>query len=349
MILNKRAEAERFLSAPPSHVRAAVIHGRDRGGVRERAQALALKLVKDPNDPFDVGLLTEGDLESDPGRLADELCALSLTGGRRLVRLQIGEKAAIDRLAAEALIRHAEGAFNADAFFLIEAGALGKDSGLRKAAEASKAAASLPVYEDEAGDLARMTREQLNKEGVSLTSDALDAFVARLPRERGVARQEIERLVLFLGPRSGVVGDAALLEAHLGAEPEASLSEAVEHAFGGRAGAAYAGLRRAMDQGEAGAAAVRTAGMHLARLRKVDVMVKGGAPAQTAVKAAGVFWKGEREFLRQARAWTSPALDDAQAQIADADRSCKTAGAPDDLIAERLYLTTAATARRLGL
>jgi len=349
MILSKRAEAERFLSAPPAGIRAAVIYGRDRGGVRERAHGLAAKLVKNPDDPFDVGLLTEGDLDSDPARLADELSALSMTGGRRLVRLQIGEKASTDRLAAEALKAHEEGAYNADAFLLIEAGALGRDSALRKAAEAAKTAACLPVYEDELGDLARLTREALHKDGVGLTSDALDLFVARLPRERGVARQEIERLSLFLGPRSGTVGDPQLLDAHLGAEPEASLSDAAEHAFGGRAGAAYTGLRRAMDQGEAGVAAVRVAGMHLARLRKIDVLVKGGSQPQSAVKAAGVFWKGEREMLRQARAWTSAALDEAQAEVFEADRACKTAGAPDALIAERLYLSTAATARRLGL
>jgi DNA polymerase-3 subunit delta len=207
MNLNKRAEAERFLSAPPAHIRAAVIYGRDRGGVRERAHGLAAKLVKDPDDPFDVGVLTEADLDSDPARLADELSALSLTGGRRLVRLQLGEKAGPDRLAAEALKAHEEGAYNADAFLLIEAGALGRDSALRKAAEAAKTAACLPVYEDELGDLARLTREALHKDGVGLTSDALDLFVARLPRERGVARQEIERLSLFLGPRSGTVGD----------------------------------------------------------------------------------------------------------------------------------------------
>jgi DNA polymerase-3 subunit delta len=33
----------------------------------------------------------------------------------------------------------------------------------------------------------------------------------------------------------------------------------------------------------------------------------------------------------------------------DADRMCKTAGSPDQLIAERLALTVAARARRIGL
>ena len=349
MILKQRAEADRFLSKPPADVRAALIYGRDRGGVRERADALAKKLVPNPDDPFDVDVLGEGDLDGG-ARIADALAALSMMGGRRLVRLTLsGEKPAGDKVTAEVLKSHLDGQYNAEAFFLIEAGGLGRESGLRKAAEAAKLAVCLPVYDDEVGDLARMTREALAKDGVSLTSEALDLFVSRLPKERGVARQEMERLALFLGPGSGVVGGPELLAAHLGVEPEASLFDAADHAFGARSAQAHAGLRRALAEGEAGAAAVRAAGMHLAKLRRANVLVRNGASQQEAAKAAGVFWKQEREFLRQAKAWSSAALDDVQAEIAAADRGCKTAGSPDALIAERLYLTTAARARRLGL
>ncbi|HEX8570540.1 MAG TPA: DNA polymerase III subunit delta [Caulobacteraceae bacterium] len=349
MILKQRAEADRFLSKPPADVRAALIYGRDRGGVRERADALAKKLVRDPNDPFDVDVLGEGDLEGG-ARIADALAAISMMGGRRLVRLTLsGEKSPVDKIVAEALKAHLDGQFNAEAFFLIEAGGLGRESGLRKLAETAKLAVCLPVYDDEVGDLARLTRESLAKDGVSLTQEAMDLFVGRLPKERGVARQEIERLALFLGPGSVTVGGPELLQAHLGVEPEASLFDAADHAFGGRAAQAHAGLRRAMQEGEGGPMAVRTAGMHLAKLRRANVLVANGASAQEAAKASGVFWKQEREFLRQARAWSSDALDDVQAEILSADRACKTAGSPDALIAERLYLTTAAKARRLGL
>ena len=100
----------------------------------------------------------------------------------------------------------AEGGLNPDAFFLIEAGGLDRSSPLRKAAEAAKAAAAIVIYDDETGDVARMVREALAKDRVGLTPEALDLFVARLPRERGVARQEIERLALVpLGPGSNTV------------------------------------------------------------------------------------------------------------------------------------------------
>jgi DNA polymerase-3 subunit delta len=350
MILNRRGDVERFLAAPQAAVRAALIYGRDLGVVRERAQELAGRVTDRLDDPFDVALITEGDLAADAGRLADELMAFSLTGGRRLVRLKIfAEKSAADRAAAAALEAHASGAYNPDAFFLIEAGALGRDSALRKAAEKSPGAAAIPCYEDEVGDLARLTREALGKDRVSLTSEALDLFVRRLPHERGVARQEIERLALYLGPGSGAVGDPAMLADFLGVEPEASLAEAAQDAFGARAAQAQASLRRAAAEGEGGPAAVRAASQHLGRLRRTATLKAAGADLAEAAKSAGVFWKNEKEFLRQARVWTLPELDDLQPQLLAADIACKQTGSPDHLIAERLVLEIARRAKRLGL
>jgi DNA polymerase-3 subunit delta len=221
---------------------------------------------------------------------------------------------------------------------------------LRKAAEAEKAglAVVIPCYEDETGDVARLVREGLAKDKVGLTGEALDLFVRRLPHERGVARREIERLALYLGPGSGAVAGPADLEDFLGVEPEASLADAAADAFGGRLAAAQAGLRRAAE-GETGPSAVRAMGMYLGRLRRTLTLTKSGAGLQEAAKASGVFWKSEREFLRQARAWTLPLLDEIQPEILAADRACKTAGSPDHLIAERLALMIAGRARRLGL
>jgi DNA polymerase-3 subunit delta len=349
VILSRRPDIERFLARPDPGVRVAVIYGRDAGVVRERADALAAKATDRPDDPFDAVLITEADLDAEPARLVDELQALSLMGGRRLVRLRLGEKASADRATADAAAQHAGGAYNPEAFFLIEAGGLGRDSQLRRTAEKAEATAVIPCYEDEPGDVARMTREALAADKVSLNAEALDLFVSRLPHERGVARREIERLALYLGPGSGRMASAADLEPFLGVEPEASLADAAADAFGGRLAAAYAGLRRAAQEGEAGPAAVRAMGMHLARLRRVVTLHKAGAGLPEAAKSAGVFWKNEREFLRQARTWTLPDLDRMQAEVLAAEQACKQTGSPDRLIAERLALTVAGRARRLGL
>ena len=351
MILAKKPDIDRFLAQPGSDIRAVLLYGKDRAVVRERADLVAAKSTQNPDDPFDVAVLTETDLSNDSARLVDELAALSLMGGRRLVRLKLtGEKGPVDKAAADALKQHVDGLLNGEAMLLIEAGALAKDSALRKAAEQAKTGAVvIPCYEDDTGDVARLVRDLLSKDRVGLSADALDLVVARLPRERGVVRQEIERLVLFLGPGSGVTATPADLAPFLGVEPEASLSDAAADAFGGRLGAAQAGLRRAFAEGENGPAAVRAISFYMGRLRRVLTLHKSGAGLQEAAKSSGIFWKQEREFLRQARAWSLDQLADLQPNLLNADRACKQTGSPDTLIAERLALTIAGRARRLGL
>lgn len=343
-------EVDGFLRSPGRAHRAALIYGRDPGVARERAQALALHNTDRPDDPFDCAELTEADVGVAPGRLEEELAALSMLGGRRLVRLRLDEgSAGAERIAAEALAAHLEGRLNPEAFLLIIAGDLRKDSSLRRSAEAAGACAVIACYEDTPADLARLVRQSLATEGLSLTPDALDLFVSRLPGERGVVRQEIARLILYLGPGSGANARPEDLQDFLGVEPEASLAEAASDAFGGRVEAAQSGLRRAAREGMSGASAVRALSVHLARLRRIATAVAGGAPLPAAVKAAQVFWKAEREVSRQARLWSLREIDRLQPQILEADIACRQTGAPDQLIAERLALATAQRARRLGL
>jgi DNA polymerase-3 subunit delta len=356
MILNRRPDIDRFLAAPGAAVRAAVIHGRDHGVVRERAEILARAATARPDDPFDVARLTQSDIAREDARLEGELAAISMMGGRRLVRLQLAddtgpERTKAERLAGEALARHLAGELNPDALFVIEAPPLRADSPLVKLGKDSAACAVIPCYEDEAGELKLMARDSLAREGLHLSTEALDAFVRRLPHDRGVARQEIERLALYLGP--GAQGQTGLdqLADFFGVEPEASLGEAALHAFGGRLAAAQAELRLAAQEGEGGIAAIRALALHLGRLRRVAMARAAGAPPQAAVRAAGVFWKSEREVLRQANAWTLAQLAGPQADILEVEMACKRGGsrAPDQLLAERLAFGIAGHARRLGL
>jgi DNA polymerase-3 subunit delta len=346
--MSRSPDIERFIAGPPAGIRAAIVHGRDLGLVRERAANLGRAVTANPDDPFDAAHLTESDVLADPARLEGELAAISMMGGRRLVRLRLSGSSA-DRPAAEALERHLAGALNPEAFFLIESEALRNDNPLIKVGKDHEACGLIPCYEDDAGDLARLTREALAREGVSLDARALEAFGARLPHDRGVARQEIERLILFLG--HGARGAARLedLTAFFGVEPDVSLAEAALHAFGGRLGAAQADLRRADLEGESGIPAIRALAGHLTRLRRAAQLRAGGANPQAAAKAVGVFWKSEREFIRQSTAWTAAELAGPQRDIFAADLACRRTGAPDRLLAERLAFAIASHARRLGL
>ena len=350
MKLAKRPEIDAFFKRPPAHMVGALIYGKDRSQVIERGTVLAKQIVPDITDPFNVSLLTDSDLESDAARLEGELQSLSLMGGRRLIRLKFfTEKANLDKAVAASLKAHAAGEFNPEAFIIIEAGGLGGDSSLRRLADADKNLASIACYEDETGDVVRMARETLAQNGVALSSGAMDMFAQRIPKERGVAQQEIERLILFIGPGSHQTLTESDLEDFLGVEPDASMFKAASDAFGGRMKPAQAGLRRAFAEGESGADALRALSMHLNKVRLLKSLMQKGLGTKEATKAAGVFWKDEADMLRQAQAWNDHNLDPLARDLIEADKACKSTGMPDLLIAERLYLQIAGKAARAGL
>ncbi|PPR23850.1 MAG: hypothetical protein CFH40_00981, partial [Alphaproteobacteria bacterium MarineAlpha10_Bin3] len=68
--------------------RAILVYGTDAGLVLERANALARSVAEDLSDPFLVAEITAASLREEPTRIADEAASISLTGGRRVVRVR---------------------------------------------------------------------------------------------------------------------------------------------------------------------------------------------------------------------------------------------------------------------
>jgi DNA polymerase-3 subunit delta len=129
-----------FLQRPDPGIRAALLYGPDEGLVRERAGIAARTICPDLNDPFRVADLSAATLAADPARLADETAQLSLTGGRRVVRVR-GAGDPLTKLFAE-FLRSSPG----DAFVVVEAGELPSRSTLRRAFEAARMAVAIGCY-----------------------------------------------------------------------------------------------------------------------------------------------------------------------------------------------------------
>ena len=130
------SDADKLSAAPPKGWIAALVFGSNNGLVRERADRLAKSVVPDLNDAFRVADLGADVLRKDPARLGDEAGAISMFGGRRVVRV---------RDATDGLADLFQGYVSdpiGDAFLVVEAGELNKTSSLRKLFEGAKAAAS---------------------------------------------------------------------------------------------------------------------------------------------------------------------------------------------------------------
>lgn len=343
------AQAERFADSPDPALRAVLAFGPDSGLVRERAERIARSVVADLSDPFRVTEVTGAQLGGDPARLADEMGAIAMTGGRRVVRLRDAADSAAgvlgDLLAAPP----------GDALLVVEAGDLPPRSALRKLFEQSAIAAALPCYKDDAQSLPAVIRQGLADLGFEVSPDALGFLAARLGADRQLTRRELEKLALYMG-RERQTGTQA---AHPSARPRVELQDAVAcvgdtaaltlddlvYAVGDSDLAALERvLERSLLEGLSAIALLRAAANHFHRLHYVAGTIKSGMPAGEAVKRLRppLFWKVAERFKRQAAAWTPEQLAKALNRLLEAEMACKSSGAPSEVLASRALLEIAA-------
>ena len=166
----KSHEFERFAENPAERFRVFVLYGPDRGLVSERANLIAKKTGIDPDDAFASLKLTASDLQSDPGRLLDEVNAIGLFGGEKLVWIK---GASAEKALVDALQILAETPPEAS-FLIIEAGDLKKGTGLRKIAEPARSIAAIPCYADDARSLNALIDQELSADNLRIANPRAD-------------------------------------------------------------------------------------------------------------------------------------------------------------------------------
>jgi DNA polymerase-3 subunit delta len=341
-------EAERFCRQPPPAIRAVLLYGPDQGLARERAKQLAAG-VAPPDDPFRTAELTATQLRDDPARLADEAAAIAFGGGRRVVLVSD----AADGLAKlfQAFLKDPPG----DALVVVEAGDLGP-RGLRKVFEDARLGAAVACYRDEGDTLRQVVEGHLAAAGWQAAPDALTYLTANLGSDRRLTRQELDKLVTYLGtPPTGGRGRVSLEDAAavVGDTAERQLDDLTQAMAEGDVAGLLRDLARARGEGTAAISILRAASRHMQRLHQLRGFMAEGQDAAEAVKRLRppVFWKAAAPLARQAERWDAPRLAAALNRLLEAESACKTTGAPADLLAERALVEIAARAaatRRRG-
>ena len=191
-------QIEPFLKNPDPQALCILVYGPDEGQVRERARMLARHVVADLKDPFNVVDLSPERLRATPSLLQDEAKALSMLGGRRVVRVAAtaadGDALrSLEQSVADTLKVLAPG----DNLIIIEGGNLGAQSKLRKLCEDAKNAVTLPCYVEEERDLTRVLSGLFKEQGYMIESDALTHMAAFVQGDRAMARREAEKRAPF--------------------------------------------------------------------------------------------------------------------------------------------------------
>lgn len=211
----KSHEFDAFVKRKPLPVRLFLVYGPDRGLVSERAAALAAASGVDLDDAFSVVKLDAGEVGNQPGRLVDEMNAIGLFGGDRLVWIRNtgSEKGISDGL--DILARMPPG----PSTLIIEAGDLKKSAALRKAAESSSQAVAIACYADDGRALQALIDQELAAEGLRISPAARERLVETIGGDRLASRNELRKLALYCRGKTlveeqdveEIVGDASAI------------------------------------------------------------------------------------------------------------------------------------------
>jgi DNA polymerase-3 subunit delta len=332
----KTQEADRFAANPPKDLRAALVFGPDAGLVQERAEKLMKSVVADLADPFNVADLSESTLLSDPARLADEAAAISMMGGRRVVRVRGAGNNLADLF--EGFLEGSPG----DALVVVEAGDLSKGTGLRKVFEGDDKAAAIACYADTARSLEDVVRDTLRTAGLTIAPDALADAVSRLGSDRGVTRRELEKLALYAqGQKSITLED---VRAAMGDEAEARTEEASDAAGSGDFARLDLALERLWVADTSVAQIIRGAMGHFQRLASVRESLNRGEPLETVMRRLRppVHFLREQSFKAQANRWNDERLADALDMLLEAEALSRTTAVPAEAVCGRTLMNIAA-------
>lgn len=344
-----RARLEKFLKAPDETIGALLFYGPDEGLAHELAGRAQRAVLGSSDDPFRQVELTPDQIEKDPPRLTDELNAISMLGGRRVVRIAQATNGIAERIA-EAIAAQAPGA----ALLIVEAGDVGAKKQLVQAFEKEKSrAGAFGCYHDSEAQLGTLIAAHLQERGYGIARDALAYLTERLGGDRGVTRGELDKLALYVGPvdskepkREITLADAT---ACIGDRGAFALDDLIGAAADGDVVALDRNFTRSFAEVEA-IQLLRATARHFQRLHQVAARMAGGDSFESAAASLRppVFWTQRAGLERQARLWPARRIGRALERLIEAEAQAMRSNQLKNQIAQRALLEIASLARRPG-
>lgn len=317
-------QIEGFLKSPDKTARAVLVYGPDQGLVKERAQIIGLTVVPDLNDPFNAAHLTGEIIEADPARFFDEVNAQSLMGGTRLIRITNA-----DNKFAVHLKDWLKSSPPDSALVVIEGGSLGPRDALRKICEEAPNAAALPCYIPDERDMVNFIRDLIKEQGKNVDNDAALWLSTALKGDRSVARMEIEKLCLYVGPSISITLQDA--QASCGENGDQGLDDLIYATFGRDPLKAMTTYRRLIDEGTDIIVIERSLQNHIRRLHQVKIDIEeNGQPIEVAMKKLQppIFFKQEEKFRAQINKFSGAYLRRLLARLSEIEAETKRTGTP---------------------
>jgi DNA polymerase-3 subunit delta len=338
MVALKGADIDRFVAKPDRGKPVVLVYGPDTGLVRERAAALIKASVDDPNDQFMLARLEGDDVAGEPGRLVEEANTIPLFGGRRAVWVRASSRNIVP--AVEALIANS----SPDCRVVIEAGNLAKSAPLRVLCEKAKNAVTLPCFIDTEAALGRLIDDEMRAASLTISPEARTALLPLIGGDRLASRSEVQKLALFAHGKGKVELDDVL--AVIADASALALDSLVDAVFAGRIAEVEFQFGKAQVAGTSPGAIISAAQRQVAVLHKARLAVDDGRSVDDVMQATYVHFSRKTAVEAALRIWSSPRLERAMTQLAEAAFEARKRTDMAQPIAHRALLSLAVNARR---
>lgn len=309
------------------------------GGDTSASADLARGIIGRASAGGSVTIVLAASLTADPAGLLAAAREIAMFGGPIVVRV---DDAGEDASAAVATLLDAAVAGN---LVVMTAGAFKKGSKLLARVEAASAALAVVSYPPDAAGTAATIVAVAGEYGVRPTRDAVAALAQATGGERGIIRQEVAKLALFVDarPDAPVAADAAAVAAIGAGFADADLAALVDGVAGGDPVAVVHQLAEFGAGTIPGITLLRAVARRFWLLLDLRAAVDGGASAARAVEAARppVFWRERDGVAAQVARWQTPAIRRALDRLLEAERAVKRSGSAGDIAVDQLLLTLA--------
>jgi len=314
--------AESYLAKPDGHHRAMLFYGPDAGLVRERAKTMTTTLLDANFDPFALVELTAAQTLADTALLSDEIAAISMLAPKRVILVS----GAGDKLTR--VIEDVAQGFHDAAFLIVCADELSARSSLRLFFEKENNCAAIACYKDEARDVQDYLRKTFAAANVTVERDAMDYLAQQLGNDRGVTRQEAEKLITYAGESKRLTFEDVV--ALVDYNRDTGFDELANAVAGRDLQALEKTLTLLLSEGSQPVAYVRILQRYFNRLYYIKAQMSTGQSAEAVIQSLRppVFFKQAPLLTRHAQSWSSEQIVKALKLLVAAELACKTSDLP---------------------
>ena len=319
--------------------RGALIFGPDLGIIQELSDKISRMIVPDVTDGLSVVKITPSKLKEIPSLISDELNAPTLLGGRKLIWLKEADNVMTD--AIELALAGAK----TDAFLLVTSGNLTKNSTLRNFFETAQNLLAVACYPEEGKDVAEFIRGYLAEFGIRAGREAMALMVERLSENRLATREELNKLISYLGDKKTV--EEADVTDIITDTQDASVDIFCCAVAGGHRETAEKEYRLMLANGENPVSIIRILYLYFNRLLDAaETNEQSGSEAALKKIMKPAQFRLETQFRQQIRIWNKGFVLKVLNLLTEAERQAKSTGLPADLILDRVIIQIAGVAHR---